>query len=343
MITNKNAANTNKTSAKNEIHDPKNSSVAKVIGWSIKNQLLVLIGTIALIVAGWMSIKSTPLDAIPDLTDTQVIIRTEFQGQSPQIIEDLVTYPLSTTLLGLPKTKDVRGFSMFGTSFVYVIFEDGVDQYWARSRVSEALAKVRNQLPPNASPEMGPDATGVGWVYQYSLIDTSNKLDLSQLRTLQDWFLKFELATVDGVSEVASVGGFVKEYQVLIDPNRLRAYNIPISRISNAVRASSQEVGGRVLEQAETELIIRSKGYIEKKQDLENTVVFSANGSPVLLKDVARIIEGPELRRGVVELNGTGEVVSGIVIMRSGENALNVIKAIKKKTKRVGTRSPTRR
>lgn len=333
MITNKNATNSNKTSAEKEIHDPKNSSVAKIIGWSIKNQLLVLIGTIALIVAGWMSIKSTPLDAIPDLTDTQVIIRTEFQGQSPQIIEDLVTYPLSTTLLGLPKTKDVRGFSMFGTSFVYVIFEDGVDQYWARSRVSEALSKVRNQLPPNASPEMGPDATGVGWVYQYSLIDTSNKLDLSQLRSLQDWFLKFELATVDGVSEVASVGGFVKEYQVLIDPNRLRAYDIPISRITNAVKASSQEVGGRVLEQAETELIIRSKGYIEKKEDLENTVVFSANGSPVLLKDVARIIEGPELRRGVVELNGTGEVVSGIVIMRSGENALNVIKAIKKKLK----------
>ncbi len=321
------------TCPENDLHDPKNSSIAKVIGWSIKNQLLVLIGTIALIAAGWMSIKSTPLDAIPDLTDTQVIIRTEFQGQSPQIIEDLVTYPLSTTLLGLPKTKDVRGFSMFGTSFVYVIFEDGVDQYWARSRVSEALSKVRNQLPPNASPEMGPDATGVGWVYQYSLIDTSNKLDLSQLRSLQDWFLKFELATVDGVSEVASVGGFVKEYQVLIDPNRLRAYDIPISRITNAVKASSQEVGGRVLEQAETELIIRSKGYIEKKEDLENTVVFSANGSPVLLKDVARIIEGPELRRGVVELNGTGEVVSGIVIMRSGENALNVIKAIKKKLK----------
>lgn len=316
-----------------ELHDPTKSTVAKIIGWSIKNQLLVIIGTIALTVAGWVSIKNTPLDAIPDLTDTQVIIRTEFQGQSPQIIEDLVTYPLSTTLLGLPKTKDVRGFSMFGTSFVYVIFEDGVDQYWARSRVSEALATIRSSLPANASPEMGPDATGVGWVYQYSLIDTSNKLDLAQLRSLQDWFLKFELATVDGVSEVASVGGFVKEYQVLIDPNRLRAYDIPISRITAAVRASSQEVGGRVLEQAETELIIRSKGYIEKKEDLENTVVFSANGSPVLLKDVARIMEGPELRRGIVEQNGTGEVVSGIIIMRSGENALNVIKAIKKKIK----------
>ena len=309
------------------------STVAKVISWSIKNQLLVIIGTIALTVAGWMSVQNTPLDAIPDLTDTQVIIRTDFPGQSPQIIEDLVTYPLSTTLLGLPKTKDVRGFSMFGTSFVYVIFEDGVDQYWARSRVVEALSTLRNQLPSNATPEIGPDATGVGWVFQYSLIDTSGKLDLSQLHSLQDWFLKFELETVDGVSEVASVGGFVKEYQVLIDPNRLRAYDIPISRITKAVQASSREVGGRVIEQAETELIIRSKGYIEKLEDLKNVVVFSANGSPVLLKDIARIIEGPELRRGLVELNGTGEVVSGIVVMRSGENALTVIEAVKKKIK----------
>ena len=284
-------------------------------------------------VAGWISIQQTPLDAIPDLTDTQVIVRTDFPGQSPQIIEDLVTYPLSTTLLGLPKTKDVRGFSMFGTSFVYVVFEDGVDQYWARSRVAEALSKIQNQLPSNASPEIGPDATGVGWVYQYSLVDQSGKLDLSQLRSLQDWFLKFELATVEGVSEVASVGGFVKEYQVLIDPNRLRAYDVPISRITKAVQASSREVGGRVLEQAETEFIIRSRGYIETLEDLQNVVVFSSGGSPVLLKDIARIIEGPELRRGVVELNGTGEVVSGIVIMRSGENALNVIKAIKQKIK----------
>ena len=317
----------------NELHDPAHSTVASVIGWSIKNQLLVIIGTIALTVAGWISLQQTPLDAIPDLTDTQVIVRTDFQGQSPQIIEDLVTYPLSTTLLGLPKTKDVRGFSMFGTSFVYVVFEDGVDQYWARSRVAEALSKIQNQLPSNASPEIGPDATGVGWVYQYSLVDHSGKLDLSQLRSLQDWFLKFELATVDGVSEVASVGGFVKEYQVLIDPNRLRAYDIPISRITKAVQASSREVGGRVLEQAETELIIRSKGYIETLEDLQNVVVFSSGGSPVLLKDIARIVEGPELRRGVVELNGTGEVVGGIVIMRSGENALNVIKAIKQKVK----------
>ncbi len=312
-------------------HDPTKSGVARLIGWSVKNQLLVVVGVIALLVAGLIAVQKTSLDAIPDLSDTQVIIRTEFAGQSPQIIEDLVTYPLSTTLLGLPRTKDVRGFSMFGTSFVYVIFEDGVDQYWARSRVIEALSKTGGDLPPNARPQIGPDATGVGWVYQYALVDKSGTHDLAQLRTLQDWFLKFELATVPGVSEVASVGGFKKEYQVLIDPNRLRAFNIPLSRITSAVRAASSEVGGRVIEQSETELMIRSSGYIEKLEDLEQVVVFSKNGTPVLLKDVARIIEGPELRRGVVELNGEGEVVGGIIVMRSGGNALTVIKAVKEK------------
>jgi copper/silver efflux system protein len=312
-------------------HDPTKSAIAGLIGWSVKNQLLVIVGVIALLVAGAISIQKTSLDAIPDLSDTQVIIRTEFAGQSPQIIEDLVTYPLSTTLLGLPKTKDVRGFSMFGTSFVYVIFEDGVDQYWARSRVIEALSKIGSDLPPSARPQIGPDATGVGWIYQYALVDKSGTHDLAQLRTLQDWFLKFELATVPGVSEVASVGGFTKEYQVLIDPNRLRAFNIPLSRITSAVKAASSEVGGRVIEQSETELMIRSSGYIEKLEDLEQVVVFSKNGTPVLLKDVARIVEGPELRRGVVELNGEGEVVSGIIVMRSGENALTVIKAVKEK------------
>lgn len=318
---------------KSELHDPAKSGVARLINWSVKNQLLVIIGAIALTVAGWISVQNTALDAIPDLTDTQVIIRTDFEGQSPQIIEDLVTYPLSTILLGLPKTKAVRGFSMFGTSFVYVIFRDDVDMYWARSRVVEALSKIQNQLPEAASPEIGPDATGVGWVYQYSLIDKSGRYDLSQLRALQDWFLKFELATVDGVSEVASVGGFVKEYQVLLDPNRLRAYDVPINRIVEAVRASSREVGGRVLEQGETEFIIRSTGYIKELAQLQNVVVFSQNGAPVLLKDVARIVEGPELRRGVTELNGEGEVVSGIVVMRHGENALTVIRAIKEKIK----------
>jgi len=313
--------------------DPTKSGVAKIIDWSVRNQLLVLIGALALVVMGWLAIQKTPLDAIPDLTDTQVIIRTEFAGQSPQIVEDLVTYPLSTTLLGLPKTKDVRGFSLFGTSFVYVIFEDDVDQYWARSRVIEALSATTGSLPSNAVPQIGPDATGVGWIYQYALVDKTGTRDLAQLRTLQDWFLKFELATVPGVSEVASVGGFVREYQVLVDPNRLRAYNIPLSRINEAVRAASSEVGGRVIEQAETELIIRSTGYVQNLQQLKDVVVYSAGGTPVLLSDIANVIEGPELRPGVTDSNAKGEVVSGIIVMRSGENALTVIDAVKEKIK----------
>ena len=311
--------------------DPTESFVAKIIEWSVGNQLLVLVGVIAMAVAGLLAIRATPLDAIPDLSDTQIIIRTDFPGQSPQIVEDLVTYPLSTTMLGLPKTKDVRGFSMFGTSFVYIIFEDDVDQYWARSRVIEALSKSRGDLPENATPRIGPDATGVGWVYQYALVDRSGEHDLAYLRTLQDWFLKFELATVAGVSEVASVGGFVKEYQVLVDPNRLRAYDVPLNRIITAVGAASQEVGGRVIEQGEMELIIRSKGYITDLDELRKVVVYARNGAPVVLSDIARVIEGPELRRGVVELDGQGEVVGGIVVMRFGENALTVIEGVKKK------------
>ncbi|MEM6497606.1 MAG: CusA/CzcA family heavy metal efflux RND transporter, partial [Pseudomonadota bacterium] len=321
-------------------HDPTKSGVAAVIDWSIRNQLLVIIGALALIVGGWLSLKQTPLDAIPDLTDTQVIIRTDFPGQSPQIVEDLVTYPMSTSMLGLPDTEDVRGFSMFGTSFVYVIFKDGVDQYWARARVLEALSSISGKLPATANARIGPDATGVGWVYQYGLIDRTGKRDLAQLRSLQDWFVKFELATVPGVSEVASVGGFVKEYQVLVDPNRLRAFNIPISRIVSAVKAASGEVGGRVIEQAETELIIRSTGYIENLDQLKSVVVYSENGTPIVLGDIARIVEGPELRRGVVELNGEGEVVGGIVVMRSGENALTVIKAVKEKIEEIKSGLP---
>nr|CRH06462.1 Cation efflux system protein cusA [Candidatus Magnetococcus massalia] len=312
-------------------HDPSQSFIAKLIGWSVENQLIVFILTLGLAAAGLLALQRTPLDAIPDLSDTQVIIRTEFPGQAPQIVEDLVTYPLSTTLLGLPKTQAVRGYSMFGTSFVYVIFQDGVDIYWARSRVAEALATVQKDLPDKATPRMGPDATGVGWVYQYALSDRSGKRDLADLRALQDWFLKFELATVPGVSEVASVGGFVREYQVRIDPNRLRAYDVPLSRVRQAVKSASLEVGGRVLEQAETELMIRSKGYVTALEDLQQVVVYAKNGRPVLLTDVARVEEGPELRRGVVELDGEGEVVGGIVVMRSGENALNVIEAIEAK------------
>ncbi len=314
-------------------HDPTKSFVAKVIEWSVHNQLLMAMLMVGLLVSGVMAVKQMPLDAIPDMSDTQVIIRTEFAGQSPQIVEDLVTYPLSTTMLGLPKTKNVRGFSMFGTSFVYIIFEDSVDQYWARSRVVEALSKIQGDLPAGVVPQIGPDATGVGWVYQYALVDKSGKHDLSELRSLQDWFLKFELATVSGVSEVASVGGFVKEYQILIDPNRLRAFNVPLKRLMLAVQNASMDAGGRVIEKAEMELMVRSKGYITNIEQLKKIMVYAQDGTPVKLSDVARIIEGPELRRGVTELNGEGEVVAGIVIMRAGENALHVIEGVKEKLK----------
>ena len=312
-------------------HDPTRSFIAHVIEWSVKNPLLVSIMALLILAGGIFSVQHTPLDAIPDLSDTQVIIRTDFAGQAPPTIENLVTYPLSTAMLGLPKTKAVRGFSMFGASFVYVIFKDGTDTYWARSRVLEALSKIQSSLPPDAQTRMGPDATGVGWVFQYALVDKSGKHDLSQLRALQDWFLRFELATVPGVAEVASVGGFVKEYQVLVDPVKLRAYGIPLSRVEEVIKSSSRETGGRVIEQAETEFVVRSEGYVTGAADLEKLVLKAKEGTPVRLTDVARIIEGPELRRGVTELNGDGEVVAGIVIMRPGNNALDVIKAVKNK------------
>ncbi|MGB0908636.1 MAG: efflux RND transporter permease subunit [Maricaulaceae bacterium] len=311
--------------------DPRGSAIAKVIGWSVANPLIILVLAMALAMGGWMSLKQTPLDAVPDLTDTQVIIRTEFPGQAPEIVEDLVTYPLSTNLLGLPKTKDVRGSSMFGTSFVYVIFEDDVDLYWARSRVVEALSRLGAELPETAVPQIGPDATGVGWVYQYALVDKTGETDLAELRSLQDWFLKLELAGVEGVAEVASVGGFVREYQILIDPNKLRSFDLSIAQVGRMIRASSSEVGGRVLEQGETEYVIRSSGYVTSRDDLENIVLKARDGTPVLLSDVARMIEGPALRRGIVELNGEGETVAGIVVMRDGENALEVIERVKSK------------
>ena len=311
--------------------DPSTSAIARLIAWSAANPIIVLTLAAGLTLAGWLALQRTPLDAIPDLTDTQVIIRTEFPGQSPQIVEDLVTYPLSANLLGLPKTKDVRGSSMFGTSFVYVIFEDDVDLYWGRSRVVEALSRLSAELPQGATPQIGPDATGVGWIYQYALVDETGQTDLAQLRSLQDWFLRFELAGVEGVAEVASVGGFVREYQVLIDPNKLRAYDVSIRRISQAVAAASSEVGGRVLEQGESEFVIRSSGYVENRLDLEQVVVYAEDGTPVTLADVSRIVEGSALRRGIVELNGAGETVAGIVVMRDGENALDVIRRVKAK------------
>ena len=313
------------------LHDPSKSFVAKIIDWSVANHFFVLIGALALLFFGIASVKNIPLDAIPDLSDTQVIIRTDWQGQAPQVIEDQVTFPLSTQMLGLPKTKVVRGFSMFGTSFVYIVFEDNTDMYWARSRVLESLSQVRKNLPDGADPQLGPDATGVGWVFQYAVLDRTGQHDLAELRSLQDWFIRFELATVDGVAEVASVGGFVKEYQVLVDPNKLRAFNISLKTVIDSVRSANQETGGRTLEMAETEYLIRSLGYITNPNDLKQAVLKITDGTPITVGDVARVIEGPAIRRGVTELNGEGEAIGGIVVMRPGANALVVIEDIKKR------------
>ncbi len=315
----------------NPIHDPSKSFAAKIIDWSVSNRFFMMLGALVLLAAGLASITKIPLDAIPDLSDTQVIIRTEFPGQAPQVIEDQVTFPLSTQMLGLPKTKVVRGFSMFGTSFVYIVFEDSVDMYWARSRVLESLSQVRSELPAGADPQLGPDATGVGWVFQYALFDRTGQHDLSELRSLQDWFVRYELATIDGVAEVASVGGFVKEYQVLVDPNKLRAFDVPLQMVIDAVRSSNQETGGRTLEMAETEYLIRSFGYINKVEDLQQAVLKSKDGTPITIGDVARVVEGPAIRRGVTELNGVGEAVGGIVVMRPGANALDVIHSVKER------------
>ncbi|PJB72826.1 MAG: CusA/CzcA family heavy metal efflux RND transporter [Alphaproteobacteria bacterium CG_4_9_14_3_um_filter_47_13] len=319
----------------NHIHDPSKSFAAKIIDWSVANRFFVMLGALVLLAAGVVSITKIPLDAIPDLSDTQVIIRTEFPGQAPQVIEDQVTFPLSTQMLGLPKTKVVRGFSMFGTSFVYIVFEDNVDMYWARSRVLESLSQVRGQLPEGVDPQLGPDATGVGWVFQYALFDKTGQHDLSELRSLQDWFVRFELATIDGVAEVASVGGFVKEYQVLVDPNKLRAYDIMLQTVIDAVRSANQETGGRTLEMAETEYLIRSFGYVNKPEDLQQAILKSVEGTPITVGDVARVVEAPAIRRGITELNGAGEAVGGIVVMRPGANVLDVIHNVKARLENV--------
>lgn len=315
----------------NPIHDPPKGFAAKIIDWSVANRFFVMLGALALLAAGAISITKIPLDAIPDLSDTQVIIRTDWPGQAPQVIEDQVTFPLSTQMLGLPKTKVVRGFSMFGTSFVYIIFDDKTDMYWARSRVLESLSQVQSDLPDGVAPQLGPDATGVGWVFQYALLDKTGQHDLADLRSLQDWFVRFELATIDGVAEVASVGGFVKEYQVLIDPNKLRAFDIALPVVIEAVRGANQETGGRTLEMAESEFLIRSFGYVNKKEDLRQTVLKTVDGTPITIADVARVVEGPAIRRGITELNGIGEAVGGIVVMRPGANALTVIDNVKER------------
>ncbi|MDH5722767.1 MAG: CusA/CzcA family heavy metal efflux RND transporter [Alphaproteobacteria bacterium] len=302
-----------------------------MIDWSVGNRFFVMLGAFALLVAGIVSIQKIPLDAIPDLSDTQVIIRTDWPGQAPQVIEDQITFPLSTQMLGLPKTKVVRGFSMFGTSFVYIIFEDKTDMYWARSRVLESLSQVSSKLPEGARPELGPDATGVGWVFQYAVFDRTGQHDLSELRSLQDWFIRYELATIDGVAEVASVGGFVKEYQVLVDPVKLRAFDISLPMVIEAVRGANQETGGRTLEMAESEYLIRSLGYVGKPEDLMIAALKTKDGTPVTVGDVARVVEGPAIRRGVTELNGVGEAVGGIIVMRPGANALDVIHEVKER------------
>ncbi len=308
--------------------------IANIIHWSIRNRFLVLLLTFILVGWGIYTVKNTPLDALPDLSDVQVIIKTSYPGQAPQVVEDQVTYPLTTTMLSVPKATVVRGYSFFGDSFVYILFEDGTDLYWARSRVLEYLSQVQSQLPANAKTALGPDATGVGWVFEYALVDRTGKHDIGQLRSIQDWFLKFELQTVPGVSEVASIGGMVKQYQVVVDPDKLRAYDIPLARVKRAIQRGNQEIGGSVIEMAEAEYMIRATGYIQGlKQLREIPLGMNANGTPVLLTDVADIREGPQMRRGIAELNGEGEVVGGLVIMRWGENALKTIEGVKAKLK----------
>lgn len=306
--------------------------IAKLISWSIANRLLVLLA--AFMVAGWgtWAMLRTPLDAIPDLSDVQVIIRTTYPGQAPQIVENQITYPLATTMMSVPGAKTVRGYSMFGDSFVYILFEDRTDPYWARSRVLEYLNQVQSRLPAQARTALGPDATGVGWVYEYALVDRSGTMDLSQLRALQDWFLKYELKTVPNVSEVASIGGMVKQYQIVLDPDRLRAYNITHAQVKDAVQKANQETGGSVLELAEAEYMVRASGYLKSLEDFrEIPLKVGDAGVPVRLGDVARVRLGPEMRRGIVELNGEGEVAGGVIIMRSGKNALETINAVKAK------------
>jgi Cu(I)/Ag(I) efflux system membrane protein CusA/SilA len=301
-----------------------------IIEGCVRNKLIVVVLTVAAIVGGVAALVDIPLDAIPDLSDAQVIVFTSYPGQAPQVVEEQVTYPLTTKMLSVPFAKAVRGYSFFGFSFVYVIFEDGTDLYWARSRVLEYLSGIQGSLPPGAKVELGPDATGVGWVYEYVL--RSDRHSLQELRSIQDWFLRYELTSVEGVSEVASVGGYVKQYQVTVDPIKLRGYDISLSRIRTALQRSNSDVGGRLVEMAETEYMVRGLGYFKSLEDVENVpVAVSAMGTPVLIKDIAEVSLGPELRRGLVELDGEGEVVGGIVVMRVGQNALATISRVKDK------------
>jgi len=321
-------------------NENKEGLIAKLIEWSINNKFLVILFTVAIIIAGIWAVWNTPVDAIPDLSDVQVIILTPYEGQGPQIVEDQVTYPMTTKMLSVPYAKDVRGYSMFGYSMVYILFEDGTDIYWARSRVLEYLSAMKNVLPAGVTPQLGPDATGLGWVYQYIL--ESDEKDLQELRSLQDYFLKYELTSIPGVAEVASVGGFVKQYQVNVDPNKLAYYNIPLQKIKTAIKQSNNDVGGRILEMGEKEFMVRGLGYIKSVEDLRNIAIdiSPSSGSPVYLRDVADITIGPELRRGIAEWNGEGETVGGIIVIRYGENALEVIEKVKERLEELKSSLP---
>ncbi|MFL5252466.1 MAG: efflux RND transporter permease subunit [Rhodopila sp.] len=312
--------------------------IASTIRWSVANRFLVLLGTLFVIGTGVWAVRNTPLDAIPDLSDVQVIVYTDYPGQAPQVVEDQVTYPLATALLTVPKSKTVRGFSFFGSSFVYVVFEDGTDLYWARSRVLEYLSQAAQRLPSGVTPSLGPDATGVGWVYQYVVLGAQRTL--AELRSIQDWFLRYQLARADGVAEVASLGGFVQQYQVVVDPQKLQAYRIKLAQITEAIRGSNRDVGGRSIEMSETEYLVRGRGYLRGVGDIEQIVLSMQNGVPVRLADVARVELGPDERRGLSELNGEGEVVSGIALQRAGQNALSVIDSVKQRLKEVAGSLP---
>ena len=315
--------------------------IARIILASIQTRIFVLVATLALAIVGIWSVKQTPLDALPDLSDTQVIIRTQWPGQTPRIVEDQVTYPLTTTMLSVPGVKAVRGFSFFGDSFVYVLFDDETDLYWARSRVLEYLSQARDRLPAQASPVLGPDATGLGWIYEYALVDRSGTHDLGQLRAMQDWFLRYELKTIADVAEVASLGGMVQAWQIVPDPPTLAARGITVDMLIDAVTAANGAAGGSVIEQGEAELMVRSEGYLQNREDFEQVPVMTGDdGVPVLLRDVAMVQRGPALRRGIAELDGEGEVAGGIIVLRSGKNALTAIDAVKAKLQRLRASLP---
>src|SRR6516162_6691257 len=305
--------------------------IARWIDWCARNSFLVFTGTFLLVLAGIWSLRHVPLDALPDISDVQVIVHTTWEGQPPNIIEDQVTYPIVTTLLAAPYVKAVRAQTMFGDSYVFVVFEDGTDLYWARARVLEYMQQISGRLPEGVHPVIGPDATGAGWVYEYLVVDHTHQHSLADLRSLQDWFLRYQLETVPGVAEVATIGGFVRQYQVQLDPNKLRAYGIPLSTVIDRVRDSTNEVGGRVLELNGAEFMVRGLGYLRSLADLRNVPVATKNGTPVMIGDLGTVTFGPDIREGVAEWNGQGETVGGIVVMRDGMNALHVIEGIKRK------------